>query len=154
MTLRGSQFLIASALALVAMSGGVLAEESVLPPIEAEISESAEGAEAAIPELVLDETSAAIRDLIADAGHHGGFLDKSDAAAVAEFYAERNYSAAWLQDGVVTDELGALIARIRAADVDGLDPSAFTLPTKGLINYAESLPFFAARTDLMLSQAC
>jgi len=161
MTVRVTQFLIAGAVGLVAI-GGVLAEEPALPAIEAEsadiaesagIAESADADEAAVPELVLDETSVAIRDLIADAGSQGSFLDKRDAAAVAEFYTERNYGPAWLEDGVVTEKLGALIARIRAAHIDGLDPSAYALPTKGLINYAGSMPVFAAQADVMLSQA-
>lgn len=165
MTVRGSQFLLIGAFALVATSAGILDEAVALPPIEGEIAaeaegvvvgegvEGVEGAEAIIPELVLDETSAAIRDLVADAGGEGSFLDKRAAAAVAEFYAERDYSSAWLQDGAVTERLATIVARIASADIDGLDPSAYDLPTKGLINFAGSMPLFAAKADVMFSQA-
>ena len=150
MTVRGSQFPILGALAFFAMAGEVLAEEPVTSPTAVAIVESGE---AASLEMVLDATSAAIRDLIAEAGHHGSFLDKRDAAAVAEFYAERNYLAAWVKDGIVSEQVQALIARIDDAEIDGLDSSAYTLPTKGLLNYAASMPEFTAQADLMLSQA-
>ena len=150
MFVRGSSFLSIGALALVVTTGGVLADEAVAALATVEIVEDGE---ATAHELVLDETSAAIRDLIADAGHHGGFLDKRDAAAVAEFYAERNHLAAWLKDGVLSEEIQALIARIGNAEIDGLDSSAYRLPTKGLINYAASMPEFTAKADFMLSQA-
>jgi L,D-transpeptidase YcbB len=150
MFVRGSSFLSIGALALIVTTGGVFAEEPVATQAAVEIVEEGE---ATAPELVLDETSAAIRDLIADAGNHGGFLDKRDAAAVAEFYAERNYLAAWLKDGVLSEEVQALIARIGNAEIDGLDSSAYRLPTKGLINYAASMPEYTAQAEIMLSQA-
>lgn len=153
MAVRGSEFIFIGALALVVSAGGAFAqlsfaEQSIAPPAEAEIAESAEATQP-----ILDETSAALRDLIAENWHHGSSFDKRDDAAVAEFYAARDYSVAWLQDGQVTEQAQALIARIRGADVDGLDPAAYTPPSKGLVGYAKSMPIFAAKTELMLSRA-
>ena len=150
MALRGPQFIFVGALALAAMAGGAFAEE---PSTASTATETIAAADSAAPESVLDETSAAIGDLLANAGKKGRFLSKRDAAAVAEFYSGRGYAAAWFPDGVMTDRGRALIARIQAADTDGLDPTAFTLPRVDLGRYAPSLPEFTARADVLLSQA-
>ena len=150
MALRGPQTLFVGALMLVAMVGAPLAEEAKTPPPAGEVIESPD---AAPPVVVLDEVATAIRDLLADAGHEGSFLNKRDAAAVAEFYAGRNYAAAFVPDGVMTDRARALIDRIRAADTDGLDPFAYALPSVDLGKYGKAESQFAARADVMLSQA-
>lgn len=150
MALCGPKFIFIGALAFAAMVGGALAEEPATAPAA---TETIGAPDSAAPESALDATSAAIRDLLANAGQQGSFLSKRDAAAVAEFYTERGYAAAWFPDGVMTDRGRALIARIRAADTDGLDPTEFTLPTDDLGRYAPSLPQFTARTDVTLSRA-
>lgn len=146
---RGPQFMFAGALALVAGSG-VLAEEPTSRPADGAIAgQSATFAR----QPVLDEASAAIRDLLAKGGKRHEFLEKRDDAAVAEFYAERNYAPAWLPEGVITDRARALIDRITAADTDGLDPSVFSLPSRDLGIYAKASPEVTARADVMLSRA-
>jgi murein L,D-transpeptidase YcbB/YkuD len=146
---RGPQTLFVGFLTLVAVAGGALAEEPQTAPAPAEVTQSP----ATPPPIVLDETATAISDLLAGAGHEGSFLDKRDAAAVAEFYASRNFAPAWVPDGVMTDKARALIARIAAADTDGLDPSAYVLPSVDLGKYGKAQPQFTARADVMLSQA-
>jgi len=143
---RGPQFLLAGALMLVA-SGGVLAEEA--KPVQGTPTENS----AAGPDLMLDATGLAIRELLAGAGKKNDLLDTRDATALVEFYAERNYAPVWLPDGVMTDKVRALIARIQAADTDGLDPSHFSLPSPDLGRYAKIQPQAAARADVILSQA-
>jgi hypothetical protein len=134
---RGAQSLFVGIVTLAAIVGAAVAEEPrtapVAPPAPPEATESS-----APPPVVLDETQTAIRDLLADAGHEGSFLNKRDAAAVAEFYAARNFSPAWVPAGVMTDRARALIARIAAADTDGLDPAVFVLPSTELGKYAPS----------------
>jgi murein L,D-transpeptidase YcbB/YkuD len=143
---RGPQFLLAGTLALVA-AGGVLAEEA--KPVQSTSTENS----AADPDFLLDATSLAIRELLSGSGKKTGLLDPRDAAAMVEFYAERNDAPLWLPDGVMTDKVRALIARIQASDTDGLDSSGFTLPSQDLGRYAKIQPQAAARADLMLSQA-
>ena len=51
------------------------------------------GADFTIYDRVIDPVTAAIRDALLDAGREGAFLDKRDAAGVAEYYAEQGYAA-------------------------------------------------------------
>ncbi len=148
MALGGPQFLLVGTLSLFALGGNVFAEEAT--PQAAEVVESSE---AVVEAPALDKVSAAIRDLLADSGHHGRILDKRDAAAVVKFYEARNYAPVWVPDGVMTDKARSLIERIRAADTDGLDPLAYSLPGNWLGKVAVSQPSFTAQTDVMLSQA-
>jgi murein L,D-transpeptidase YcbB/YkuD len=150
MALRGPQFLFVGVLALFAMGWNAHAQDAAAPPEAAEV---VDGARTPATAPVLSKVNAAIRDLLTEAGHQGGFLDKRDAAAVAQFYEARNFAPAWVPDGVMTDRAGALIERIRAADTDGLDPSGYSLPGNWLGELAVSHPTFTARTDVMLSQA-
>jgi murein L,D-transpeptidase YcbB/YkuD len=152
MAARGAQSLFVGLLTLAMIADVALAEEPqtpvLAPPSPTAAAESSEP-----PPVILDETQTAISDLLADAGHEGSFLNKRDAAAVAEFYAARNYSPAWLPDGVMTDKARALIVRIAAADTDGLDPSAYLLPSVDLGKYGKAQTQFTASADVMLSQA-
>jgi len=145
---RGAQSLFVGILALATIAGAALAEEPQGAPVVPEPAESS-----APPPVVLDETQTAIRDLLAGAGHEGSFLNKRDAAAVAEFYAARDFAPAWVPDGVMTDKARALIARITAADTDGLDPAAYMLPSVDLGKYGKAQTEFTAHADVMLSQA-
>lgn len=49
-------------------------------------------------------------------------------AAVAGFYRARSDAPLWIEDGRFSDKARAVIARIAAADEDGLNPSEFALP--------------------------
>ncbi len=97
----------------------------------------------------VDPMTAAIRSVLDDAGRHGGFLDKPDAAAVATYYAERAFVPAWTQNGRLS-ERGQLVAqRLREADTDGLDPRAYpTPPDHGFVGLRG-----IARADVMLSRS-
>jgi L,D-transpeptidase YcbB len=75
-----------------------------------------------------------LRELVT--GKLGRFAErKDDRKAVEAFYAARAFSPVWIEKGVATARAKAAIARIQAADQDGLDPSDY--PT----------PDFAAATD-------
>src|SRR4051794_14525955 len=47
----------------------------------------------------IDPVTAAIRDALQTAGREGAFLDKRDAAGVAEYYQEQGYAPTWTLDG-------------------------------------------------------
>jgi murein L,D-transpeptidase YcbB/YkuD len=104
-------------------------------------------------ELPLDKTQAAINKLLTDPDRASDVLDKANAATVIAFYSKRNYAPAWIAEGDMADSSRALISRIASADTDGLDPSAFNLPSPDLGPSSEVQPLVAARADILLSQA-
>jgi murein L,D-transpeptidase YcbB/YkuD len=68
-----------------------------------------------------------IRDLLA-AKTDKIFANKKEHAAVETFYQNRNQAPLWLEKGVESDRAKAAVARIRAADSDGLDLSDYKIP--------------------------
>jgi murein L,D-transpeptidase YcbB/YkuD len=103
-----------------------------------------------IYDSVIDPQTAAIRAALATAGTEGSFLDKRDAAAVAEYYAEQGYTPSWIVDGKLTAGAKGIIARIQKAEIDGLDPAAYPMPAPDsvLTTIADE-----AAADVRLSQA-
>jgi murein L,D-transpeptidase YcbB/YkuD len=100
-----------------------------------------------INDHTVDPMMAAIRSVLGGAGKHGAFVDKRDTAAVAEYYAERGFEAAWTADGVLTERGRAIAQRLRDAAADGLDPRAYlTPPAHGFVDIRS-----LARADVMLS---
>ena len=67
-----------------------------------------------IYDRVIDPLTAAIRAALATAGTEGSFLDKRDAAGVAEYYAEQGYTPTWTVDGKLTERAKAVIAAHRS----------------------------------------
>lgn len=102
---------------------------------------------------VLDEASLAIRELLLSKAEAIAFTNTRDDSAVAEFYAGREYAPAWLPKGSVSDATRHLIARIAAADTDGLDPAMFSLPDPDLGKHGEAPAQIAARADIQMSRA-
>src|SRR5207302_10307426 len=68
-----------------------------------------------------------IRDLLAAKGDKI-FASKKVRAAVETFYQNRSLAPLWLEKGVESDRGKAAIARIRAADSDGLDLNDYKIP--------------------------
>jgi len=68
-----------------------------------------------------------IRDLLA-AKTDKIFATKKEHAAVEAFYQNRKLAPLWLEKGLESDRAKAAIARIRAADADGLDLSDYKIP--------------------------
>ncbi len=103
-----------------------------------------------IYDSVIDPLTAAIRGALVDAGKEGSFLDKRDAAAVAEYYAEQGYTPSWVVEGKLTVRAKSIIARIEKADIDGLDPAAYPTP---LVDSVLTTIAEEAAADVQLSQA-
>ena len=80
----------------------------------------------------VDPVTAAIRAALQTAGREGRFLDKRDAAGVAEYYEEQGYAPTWTLAGKLSDRAIAIINRLAEADKDGLDPKAYHTPAAGL----------------------
>jgi murein L,D-transpeptidase YcbB/YkuD len=57
------------------------------------------------------------------------FTRKSERAAVEAFYSERGYAPVWVEKGVANARAKAAIARLNAADDDGLDVADYPTPT-------------------------
>jgi len=106
-----------------------------------------------IYDSIVDPLTAAIRQALANAGTEGSFLDKRDAAAVAEYYTEQGYAPSWTVDGKLTDRAKAIVASIGKAADEGLDPKAYSLPVAEL-GQAQPAPIEAvAEADVLLSDA-
>jgi len=86
-------------------------------PSEPALAEPAPAAEPAAPEL--DPLSQQIQTALSAGG-----IDPS----LKAFYEARNFAPAWIEGDRFTDQADAVMARIRKADADGLDASAFRLP--------------------------
>jgi murein L,D-transpeptidase YcbB/YkuD len=56
------------------------------------------------------------------------FASKKESAAAAAFYQNRNLAPLWLENGVVNARAASVIARMKAADADGLEPSDYRPP--------------------------
>ena len=55
------------------------------------------------------------------------------------FYAARNYAPLWIHDGRLTARAKAVIARLKDAAADGLDPADYPVPEFGTFTGAEAL---------------
>jgi murein L,D-transpeptidase YcbB/YkuD len=81
-----------------------------------------------IYDSILDPQTAAIRAALVDAGTQGSFLDKRDAAAVAEYYAEQGFTPAWIENGKLSSQALKIVDAIKMADAEGLDAKNYKLP--------------------------
>ncbi|MEJ0013734.1 MAG: L,D-transpeptidase family protein [Bauldia sp.] len=106
-----------------------------------------------IYDSILDPETAAIRAALVSAGTQGSFLDKRDAAAVAEFYAERGFTSLWTAGGKLTPQALSIIAAIRQAAGEGLDPANYNLPMMQLGAAQPAPADKLAAADVQLSDA-
>lgn len=104
-----------------------------------------------IYDRVVDPMTAAIRAMLATAGQEGAYLDKRDAAGVAEYYAEQGYAPTWTVDGRLTGRAKKLIARLHEADKDGL-VDVYRTPVIGRGEVVPASIEVTARAEVMLSR--
>src|SRR5271166_4684012 len=89
-----------------------------------------------------------IRDLLAaSATPDKIFASKKERAEVETFYKGRNLAPLWLDKGIVNARAKAVIARLKAADADGLDVSDYRTP-----KFEGLAPDALAEADLKLTQ--
>jgi len=67
------------------------------------------------------------------------YMDRKNRPAIEAFYAARNFAPLWLDDGAPSDRAKAVIARLRQADADGLDPSDYRVPDFAASNGADAM---------------
>src|SRR5262249_46876100 len=87
-----------------------------------------------------------IRDLLAMKPNRI-FADEKEYAAVEAFYQKRNLAPIWLDKGVANARAAAVIAPIKQADADGLDPSDYPTPSLAAV-----APDALADAELMLTR--
>ncbi len=106
-----------------------------------------------VSDRIVDPMAEAIRSILSDAGTRGAFLDKRDAAAVAEFYDEQGYAPVWTANGKLTERALTVIARLKQANTDGLNPADYPTPHVQ-IGLAQPATIEAvARADVLLSRS-
>ena len=76
------------------------------------------------------------------------FADENEHAAVAAFYQQRNLAPVWISNGVENARGKAVIARLKNAGADGLDPDDYTTPA-----FAGLTPDALAAAELTLTQS-
>src|SRR5439155_22443036 len=87
-----------------------------------------------------------IRDLLASKSE-GIFASKKEYAAVEAFYQGRNLAPLWLDKGAQNARAKAVIARLKAADADGLEVGDYRAP-----NFAGLSAEALAEADVKLTQ--
>jgi murein L,D-transpeptidase YcbB/YkuD len=88
-----------------------------------------------------------IRDLLASKPDKF-FAGKKERAAIEAFYQNRNLAPLWLEKGVENARAGQVVARLKNADAEGLDPSEYKTP-----DFAGLGPDALAEAELKLTRA-
>jgi L,D-transpeptidase YcbB len=88
-----------------------------------------------------------IRDLLAAKGEKL-FVSQNEREAIETFYQSRNLLPLWLDRGVENARAKAVIARLRNADTDGLDPADYRTPA-----FAGLAPDALAEAELVLTRS-
>jgi murein L,D-transpeptidase YcbB/YkuD len=76
------------------------------------------------------------------------FAGKTERAAVEAFYRNRNLAPLWLAQGIENARARSVIARLKDADTDGLEPGEYKTP-----NFAGLGPDALAEAELRLTRA-
>ncbi len=124
---------------------------AVAPAAPAESTAAAPPAVAPDPLASLDPADRPIAEKIRE--HLAGkgdrlFATRKERAAVEAFYQNRNLAPIWFAKGVESPRTNAVIARLKAADTDGLDAGDYRTPNfAGLSN-----PEAQAEAELKLTQ--
>jgi murein L,D-transpeptidase YcbB/YkuD len=87
-----------------------------------------------------------IRDLLA-AKPNRIFADEKEHVAVEAFYHKRNLAPLWLDKGIENVRAKAVIARLKNADADGLDPGDYKTPA-----FASMAPDALAEAELLFTR--
>ena len=133
------------AAALIAATGALAAPAKDKPVVMASYYTMADRA--------IDPMSASIRAILVNAGDQGDFIEKQNAGALTAFYQKQGYVPSWIADGKLSERALAVIARIKQADTDGLDPAAYALPHVQIGLAMPATLEAQARAEVMLSQA-
>lgn len=116
------------------------------PPIEIPLPDS----DSALAAIKADWLRLAVEDRLADdAAMRELRLTGTDRESLSAFYAASEQPLVWVRDGVWTPAAKAIVARLKAANEDGLVSTDYTLPDPGLAK--DGAPAQWAHADLRLS---
>ncbi len=101
----------------------------------------------------VDPMSELIRAILANVGGQGDFVEKKDVGALTAFYHAQSDAPSWITGGKLSARALAVIARIKAADTDGLDLSVYHVPPVQIGLAMPATEQALARAEVMLSQA-
>ena len=101
----------------------------------------------------VDPMGETIRAILVNVADQGDFVEKKNRGALTAFYRAQGYAPSWIMDGKLTERALAVIARIKAADSDGLDASVYHLPHVQIGLAMPATLAAQARAEVMLSQA-
>lgn len=118
------------------------------PPAATAASPAAgEPVKAASNVLPADQPAAEKLHELLDAKAAKFFDRKAERTAIEKFYTERGYAPIWTEGGALTAQAKGVIARLKDAAADGLDPADYPVP-----NFAEAAsPDQIAEADLKLT---
>jgi murein L,D-transpeptidase YcbB/YkuD len=80
------------------------------------------------PEFALDPLGARLRDALSATATDKQF-DGKTRASLDTFYLARKYAPVWTDNGAMNERAKAVIAQLKHADADGLDPADYPVPT-------------------------
>lgn len=147
--LLGSAFAAVLTFPLGAQPLPALEEGPVLAAPESQIVEPLKPAPKSDPdrysEVIAAPPTETVEGLIA-----GRLSETKENADLLSFYKARNHAPLWIADGHLNDKALAVIARIKRADEDGLDPMAFVLPDP---EATKDSPELLAAAEISLSRA-
>lgn len=116
------------------------------PAIEIPLPDS----DSALAAIKADWLRLAVEDRLADdAAMRELRLTGTDRESLSAFYAASEQPLVWVRDGVWTPAAKAIVARLKAANEDGLVSTDYTLPDPGLAK--DAAPAQWAHADLRLS---
>lgn len=119
------------------------------PPAAAAAAPAVEPAKAAPAVATADQPVAdKLRDLIATKGARY-FDRKNERTAVENFYKDRSYAPLWSESGAVTARAKSVIARLKDASSEGLNPADYPTPDFA----AASTPDAQAEAELRLTES-
>ena len=110
------------------------------------INETEQGGSLAAIDAVDRAVAEKIRDLLGSKTDRF-FASANERTAVVAFYESRSLAPLWVENGVENARAEAIIARLKSADSDGLDPSKYIAP-----NFASLGPDALAEAELRLTQ--
>jgi len=108
--------------------------QPALAPVEQPAQEAVKPAEPAKPVIAANLSAADVavaeklRDILT-AKSDRILIRKADRAAVETFYSDRGYAPVWVKDGAANAQAKAAIARLNAADDDGLEVADYPTPS-------------------------
>jgi len=103
------------------------AAPAATPPAATAAAPAAETPKAASQVAATDPVAASLRDALG--GKTARYFDrKAERIAVEKFYTERDYAPVWTQAGAPSAAAKAVIARLKDAAAEGLDPADYPVP--------------------------